>query len=196
MEELSAREGLSARCLEFIILTAARSIEARGARWAEIDGKRQVWTVPAERMKRGVAYRVPLSPQAFAVLEKVEGLDADLVFPSPQRGKDGKARPMADMVFKSLFLRRKREGFTTHGFRSSFRDWASESAHAEREVAEAALAHAVGNEVERVYARSDLFERRRKLMDAWGRFCAGKEGALVQMVRGQYALCRDGCRLF
>ena len=113
----------------------------------------------------------------------MKGLDADLVFPSAQRGKDGQAKVQSDMVFKACFKRMKREGFTTHGFRSSFRDWASESAHAEREVAEAALSHAVGNEVERAYARSDLFERRRKLMDAWGRFCAGEQGDVVQMVR-------------
>lgn len=183
MAKLATREGLSARCLEFIILTAARSGEARGARWAEVDLKAGTWTVPAERMKRGLIHRVPLSPQALAVLASVKGLDPDLVFPSAQRAKDGSAKPQSDMVFKALFLRMKREGFTTHGFRSSFRDWASESAHAEREVAEAALSHATGNEVERAYARSDLFERRRKLMDAWGRFCTGEQGAVVQMVR-------------
>lgn len=184
MADLGSREGLSARCLEFIILTAARSLEARGARWAEIDIKAKTWTVPPERMKRGIQHRVPLCPQALAMLEQVRGLDEDLVFPSPQRGRDGKAKPQSDMVFKALFLRMKRGGFTTHGFRSSFRDWASESAHAEREVAEAALSHATGNEVERAYARSDLFERRRKLMDAWGRFCAGEEGNVLSMVRG------------
>lgn len=184
MGDLAQREGLSARCLEFIILTASRSGEARGARWEEIDTKAAMWTVPAERMKRGVAHRAPLSPQALAALEAVRGLDADLVFPAAQRGKDGTAKVQSDMVFKALFKRMKREGFTTHGFRSSFRDWASESAHAEREVAEAALSHAVGNEVERAYARSDLFERRRKLMDAWGRYCAGEQGAVVEMRRG------------
>jgi integrase len=184
LEELADREGISARCLEFIILTAVRSNEARGARWAELDLKTATWTVPPERMKRGLPHRVPLSAESLAVLEKVKGLDPDLVFPSAQRDKAGHARPMSDMVFKSLFGRMKREGFTTHGFRSSFRDWASESAHAEREVAEAALSHATGNEVERAYARSDLFERRRKLMDAWGRFCGGEEGQVVRMVRG------------
>ena len=91
---------------------------------------------------------------------------------------------MSDMVFKSLMMRMKREGFTTQGFRSSFRDWASESAHAERKVAEAALSHVLGNEVKRAFGRSDLFQRRRKLMDAWGRFCSGEQGAVVTMVRG------------
>jgi integrase len=184
MADLSTREGMSARALEFILLTAVRSNEGRGARWAEFDLKKGIWTVPAERMKRSIPHRVPLTPQVLVVLEKVQGLDADLVFPSPTRGKDGKSRPMSDMVFKQLFGRMKRDGFTTHGFRSSFRDWASESAHAEREVAEAALSHAVGNEVERAYARSDLFERRRKLMDAWGRYCSGEQGNVVEMRRG------------
>ncbi len=176
MTDLAKREGLSARTLEFVILTAARSGEARGARWSEIDLKAGTWTVPAERMKRGLPHRVPLSPQAAAVLERVRGLDDELVFPSTQRGKDGEVRPQSDMVFKGLFNRMKREGFTTHGFRSSFRDWASESAHAEREVAEAALSHATGNEVERAYARSDLFERRRRLMEAWGDHCQPEIG--------------------
>ena len=143
MADLAQREGVSARCLEFIILTAARSGEARGARWSEIDG--EVWTVPGERMKRGLPHRVPLSPGAMAALEKVRGLDADLVFPSTQKATEGGAKQMSDMVFKALFKRMEREGFTTHGFRSSFRDWCGEVALVEREVAEAALSHAVGS---------------------------------------------------
>ena len=167
--DLGKREGVSARCLEFIILTAARSGEARGARWCEIEGN--VWTVPGERMKRGVPHRVPLSPQAMAVLNKVRGLDGEMVFASKLFDKDGKCRPLSDMVFISLFKRMERDDFTTHGFRSTFRDWCGENAKAEREVAEAALLHTVGNEVERAYARSDLFERRRELMDEWGAYC-------------------------
>ena len=181
MGALSQREGVSARTLEFIILTAARSGEARGARWAEIDG--DVWTVPAERMKRGLPHRVPLSPAALAILERMRGLDPVLIFPSVQREKDGSGKVQSDMVFKSLYGRMQVEGITTHGFRSSFRDWCSESARAEREVAEAALSHATGNEVERAYARSDLFERRRELMNAWARFVTGQAGDVVQLVR-------------
>jgi integrase len=183
MEALSEREGVSARCLEFIILTAARSGEARGARWEEIDLDKQVWTVPGERMKRGLAHRVPLSDEAVIVLRKVEGLDGDLVFPSAQRDKSGGSKPQSVMVFKALTKRMGRDGFTTHGFRSTFRDWASESARADREVAEAALSHATGTAVERAYARSDLFERRRELMDAWGRHAMGEEGKVIQMIR-------------
>lgn len=183
MEDLEEREGISARCLEFIILTAARSGEARGARWDEIDMKAKVWTVPAERMKRGKEHRVPLSEAALGAVERVRGLDPVLCFPSPQRAKAASGRPMSDMVFKALFARMEREGFTTHGFRSTFRDWASESAHAQREVAEACLSHATGNEVERSYARSDLLERRRSLMEAWGRYASSASGDVVELVR-------------
>jgi integrase len=180
MAELAKREGVSARTLEFLILTATRSGEARGARWSEIKGS--VWTIPAERMKRGIEHRIPLSEAALGVLERVEGLSDDLVFPSIQIGEGGKVKQQSVMVFKSLLLRMKRDGFTVHGFRSSFRDWASESARADREVAEAALSHATGNEVERAYARSDLFERRIALMDSWARHCVGDSGTVVRMI--------------
>lgn len=183
MSDLAQREGVSARTLEFIILTAVRSGEARGARWAEFDLKSKTWTIPGERMKRGIQHRVPLCDAAVVILEKMKGLDADLVFPSATRAKDGAAKPQSDMVFKALYERMKRKGFTTHGFRSTFRDWCSESAHAEREIAEAALAHATGNAVERAYARSDLFERRRKLMGLWGQYASGKSGSVVQLAR-------------
>ncbi|MGC1495663.1 MAG: integrase arm-type DNA-binding domain-containing protein, partial [Sulfitobacter sp.] len=140
MTALSEREGTSARCLELLILTASRSGEVRGARWAEIEGS--VWTIPGERMKRGVQHRVPLAPEALAVLEKVKGLDGDLIFPSIQRLRNGDGKEQSNMVFKALLKRMGRDGFTIHGFRSSFRDWCSESAKADREVAEAALSHA------------------------------------------------------
>ena len=167
MAELSTREGVSARTLEFIILTATRSGEARGARWAEIDLKERVWTVPGERMKRRIPHRIPLSNAAYVVLDRMKGMDDELVFPSIQTTKAGKARVQSVNVFQALLKRMDRAGFTVHGFRSTFRDWSSEDALAEREVAEAALSHATGNEVERAYARSDLFDRRRELMDLW-----------------------------
>ncbi|MFO1176565.1 MAG: integrase arm-type DNA-binding domain-containing protein [Paracoccaceae bacterium] len=179
--DLAQREGMSARTLEFLILTAVRSGEARGARWNEIDGK--VWTIPGSRMKRGVPHRVPLSPEAVAVLDKVRGLDADFIFPSVNRGAGGKTKEQSVMVFKALLRRMGCEGFTVHGFRSTFRDWCSESAKADREVAEAALSHATGNAVEQAYARSDLFDRRAQLMAAWARYATGKAGGVVQMVR-------------
>ncbi|MGB7271156.1 MAG: integrase arm-type DNA-binding domain-containing protein, partial [Albidovulum sp.] len=117
MAQLNDREGISARALEFIVLTASRSGEVRGARWEEIDLAAKVWNVPADRMKRKVPHRVPLSPEALLVLEAVRGLDGEFLFPSVQRGSDGKGKPMSVMVFKALFKRMDLEGFTTHGFR-------------------------------------------------------------------------------
>lgn len=183
MLSLKAREGVSARALEFAILTCARSGEVRGARWSEIDFAEKVWSIPAERMKARRPHRVPLTDDALSVLETMRGLDADLVFPSAQRSSDGKAKVMSDMAFAALMKRMKVEGITTHGFRSTFRDWCSESARADFELAEAALAHSVGNTTVRAYARSDLFERRRALMDAWAQFATGATGQVVQMVR-------------
>ena len=184
MSKLSERECVSAHTLEFIILTAVRSGEARGARWAEFDLEAKIWTVPPERMKRGLPHRVPLSDEALAVLERVKGLDEVYVFPSAHRGPKGEAKPQSVMVFKPLLHRMKKEGITIHGFRSTFRDWCSESAHVDREVAEAALSHATGNETERAYARSDLFERRRALMDRWGEFAkTGQSGSVIKLAR-------------
>lgn len=183
MEDLSRRVGISARTLEFLILTASRSGEARGARWEEFDLDAREWVVPGERMKRGLPHRVPLSDAAVAVLERVRQLDPIWVFPSASRGAQGETRPQSVMVFKSLLKRMGREGFTVHGFRSTFRDWCSESALAEREVAEAALSHATGNEVERAYARSDLFERRRSLMGLWAQYSSGLVESAVHVAR-------------
>ena len=166
-----------------MILTATRSGEARGARWKEIDLDAREWVIPGNRMKRGLPHRVPLSEAATAVLERVRGMDRVWVFPSATRGPEGATRPQSVMVFKSLFKRMARDGFTTHGFRSMFRVWCSERAHADREVAEAALSHVTGNKVERAYARSDLFERRRALMDAWARFCRGDAAEVLRMAR-------------
>jgi integrase len=181
--QLADREGVSSACLRFAILTAARSGEARGATWAEIDLEGAAWNVPGERMKRGVPHRVPLSAEALALLATMRGLDPVLCFPSPNRGKEG-VRPLSDMAFKLLYNRMGVSGFTTHGFRSAFRDWCSESAKADPELAEAALSHATGNAVVRAYARSDLFDRRRDLMQAWSRFAIGQTaGEVVQLVR-------------
>lgn len=174
MSELASRDSVSARTLEFLIFTASRSGEARGARWCEIEGS--VWTVPSERMKRGVPHRVPLSSAAMAVLESVRGLDDQLVFPAASLGRNGRAREQSVMVFKALLRRMNREGFTVHGFRSSFRDWCGESAKVEREVAENALSHSVGTAVERAYARSDLLERRALLMEVWAQFATSMHG--------------------
>ena len=155
-------------CLRFTILTAVRSGEARGATWSETDLQAAEWRIPAERMKGGREHRVPLSPAALETLNSARSLHspADLCFPAPARaGKEVHASTLVQ-VLKRIYGDR----CTVHGFRSSFRDWASEQTRAPHAVAEAALAHQVGSAVERSYARSDLFEKRRDLMNRWAEF--------------------------
>lgn len=171
VRSLKPRLSTAARALEFLILTAARTGEVLGATWKEIDLEARVWTVPAERMKGGVEHRVPLTPAAIAVLNAVayHGSEAhDFVFPSQKPG-----RPLSNMVFAMLLRRMKVENVTAHGFRSSFRDWAAEATDCPREIAEAALAHQVGNAVERAYRRGDALEKRRVLMLDWAAYVAG-----------------------
>jgi integrase len=174
MGALREREAVAALALEFLILTAARSGEVLGALWPEIDLTAKVWTVPAERMKAGREHRVPLSAAAVAVLEKVKPLrDGEYVFPGPSKTSSNTGRPLSGMSM-AMLLRRMERPVTVHGFRSSFRDWAGEVTTFPREIAEAALAHAVGDAVETAYRRGDALEKRRKLMEAWARYCGGK----------------------
>lgn len=168
IRRIEAVDGMGALALRFAILTAARSGEVRGAAWDEIDLDAAVWTVPGERMKAGLEHRVPLSAPALAVLEAVLSKRTGLVFPSARATK-----PLSDMTLAAV-LKRLKVPVTVHGFRSTFRDWASEATDTPREIAELALAHQVGNAVERAYARSDLFDRRRVLMDEWARFAGGE----------------------
>ncbi|KZY50920.1 hypothetical protein A3734_06805 [Sulfitobacter sp. HI0054] len=182
MSDLAEREAVAAACLRFIILTATRSGEARMATWQEIDLENRTWTIPASRMKAEEEHRVPLSDEAVTILESVRGLDAKYLFPSPQGNAEGLGKPLSVNAFRPLFKRMEREGLTAHGFRSSFRDWCAEKAHADRQLAEAALAHKVAG-VEGAYFRSDLFERRRALMDAWSRYATGQSGDVVELVR-------------
>lgn len=166
MAQLRQAEGMGARALEFAILTAARSGEVRGARWAEIDVAERVWTVPAGRMKAGREHRVPLSPAAIALLEALPRFGGvDVVFPSP-RGAE-----LSDMTLTAV-LRRMKVDVTAHGFRSTFRDWAAERTSYARDVAEMALAHTIGDKVEAAYRRGDLFAKRARLMNDWAKFCA------------------------
>jgi integrase len=162
--DLRAREGLSARALELTVLTAARTSEVLQARWNEFDLENAVWTVPSARMKAGKEHRVPLSE---AAVELLHGLDkgTDYVFPGLKRGK-----PLCNMAMQTCLKRMKLGHFTVHGFRSSFRDWCGEITDFPREVAEQALAHTIGNEVERAYRRSDALEKRRELMQLWSQF--------------------------
>ena len=168
---VKASRGASASCklaLEFLILTAARSGEVRKANWDEIDLSGAVWTLPAERMKASREHRVPLSSRAVAVLEEAAELSdgGGLVFPGMRPG-----RPLSENTHSKL-LRELGFATVTHGFRSSFRDWAAEQTNAPHAVMEAALAHTIRNKVEAAYARSDLFEKRRKLMEAWAQYLA------------------------
>ncbi len=164
--------GVAAKaCFEFLVLTAARSGEARGATWDEMDLDARLWTIPAERMKGGVEHRVPLSEAAIAALEAAAPLrdESGLVFPSPVR-----SRQLSDMTLtKILRTVGLADRATVHGFRSSFRDWAAECTNATYAAMELSLAHQVGNAVERAYARSDLLEQRRMLMDQWAEFVMG-----------------------
>jgi integrase len=168
MAELRRQQGVAARALEFVILTAARTGEVIGAKWDEIDLRERLWTVPAERMKAGKEHRVPLSDAALAILEDLGKVYQDnFVFPG---GKAG--RPISNMAMLMLLRRMGRGDLTAHGFRSSFRDWAAERTTFPAEVAEMALAHTVSDKVEAAYRRGDLVRKRRQLAEAWAKFCA------------------------
>ena len=178
--------GMAAKlCLRFLILTAARSGEARGATWSELDLGNRLWTIPAERMKGGAEHRVPLSDAALAVLHEAAPLCGDngLVFPSPRR----RGSPLSDMTLtKVLRDCGLADRATVHGYRSAFRDWAAERTNAPHAVMERALAHTVADAVEAAYARSDLLERRRALMAEWGRFVTRTDGVKVISLRGRH----------
>jgi len=166
MSRLRSQPGMGARALEFAILTAARSGEVRGATWTELDFLHSTWTVPAPRMKSGREHRVPLSKPATLLLRSLpRGGPDDLVFPG-MRGE------LSDMSLTAV-LRRMKVHATAHGFRSTFRDWVSEYTNHASEVAEMALAHAVGDKVEAAYRRGDLYEKRVRLMADWAAFLAG-----------------------
>ncbi len=161
---LREKQHISAYCLRFVILTAARSSEARGARWNEIDLAEQVWTIPAERMKANKPHRVPLSDEVAQLIKEMPRIDKhELVFPGVRGG-------MLSDVALSKTLRAVCPGVTVHGFRSSFREWAAEQTNFPSAVCELALAHVNKDRVEAAYQRSDLFDRRRELMETWGRY--------------------------
>jgi integrase len=161
---LRESDGLAARALALAILTACRTSEVLGARWSEFDLKAKVWAIPAERMKAGRAHRVPLAPAALALVKTLPKDESGFLFPDNRRGK-----PISNMSMLMVLRRRKLE-VTTHGFRSTFSDWAAETTPYPREVVEMALAHAIANQVEAAYRRGDLFEKRRALMNDWASF--------------------------
>lgn len=180
IKKLRSVDGIGAIALEFTILTAVRSGEARGATWQEIDLDAKVWTIPAERMKTGKEHRVPLSGRAVEIVQAMKATAVNnLVFP----GKRDK-KPLSDMTLLKALDTAGGGAFTVHGFRSAFRDWVAEETNFQREVAEAALAHAVGDAVERAYRRGDALEKRRKLMEAWTTYCGTvKVGNVLPMRR-------------
>ena len=173
MAELSTRPAISSRALEFTILTAARSSEARLATWREINWEEALWIVPASRMKMRKAHRVPLSRPARSLIEQCQPNARchpdDFIFHSNNPGTY-----RSNAVYRSLYKRMRRDGLTTHGFRSSFRDWVGEATNFPREVAELSLAHRVGNTAERAYRRGDALEKRRALMESWADYCFSK----------------------
>jgi integrase len=163
VRELHGRHGIAPRAMEFLVLCAARTAEVLGADWSEFNLDAAVWTVPAGRMKAGKEHRVPLSDRAVEILRAL-----------PRKGGAGGPFRLSDVALRQLLRRMKRTDITPHGFRSSFRDWASEVAGASREIAEMALAHTVGSQVEAAYRRGDLLAKRRRLMRDWADHCAGR----------------------
>jgi integrase len=163
--DLKARDAMAAKALMFTCLTGSRTSEVLMMRWDEVDSKARLWTCPADRMKGDEVHRVPLTDEMLAIIEPLRAMQSEYVFEGQKRHK-----PLSNMAMLMLLRRMQVEGVTVHGFRSTFRDWASEVAEAPREVSEMSLSHKVGSNVERAYARSDLLERRRALMCRWSDF--------------------------
>jgi integrase len=167
LRELRGQKGIAARALEFAIITAARTGEVLFARWDEIDLSAKIWTIPQSRMKAGRQYRVPLSDAALMILTQMQTVrQNEYVFPGDRRAV------LSNMALLMVLRRMRRPDITAHGFRASFKTWATERTNFAREVVEAALAHVVGNKVEAAYQRGDMFDKRRQLMGAWAKFCA------------------------
>ncbi|MEV5020734.1 tyrosine-type recombinase/integrase [Sphingobium sp. LMA1-1-1.1] len=177
---LRAKETVGNLALEFLILTAARSGEVRGADWAEIDLDKALWTIPAERMKAGKEHVVPLGARAVEIVKRAQTFQcSNIVFP----GHKGKAMSDATMAKALREAGVAREAGTVHGMRSAFRDWISEETSFPSDVAEAALAHTIKNKVEAAYRRGKLLAKRREMMDAWANYCEGGSN-VVRMVAG------------
>jgi integrase len=179
--DLRSRDGISARALELLILTAVRSSEVIGARWCEFDFKAKTWTIPGQRMKSGREHRVPLSDRVLVLLSALPRQD-DYAFPGVRRGM-----PLSNMAMLEL-MRGMRPAYVPHGFRSTFRDWAAERTNYPNHVVEMALAHSVGDKVEAAYRRGDLFEKRRRLMADWAKYCgapAARGSTVVSIGKGR-----------
>ena len=174
--DLQTRDAMAAKALMFTCLTGSRTGEVLGLRWQEIDVDARLWTCPADRMKSGEEHRVPLTREMLAIIGPLRALSSEVVFEGQKRHK-----PLSNMSMLMLLRRMKIEGVTVHGFRSTFRDWAAEAASAPREVAEMSLSHRIGSQVEQAYARSDLLEKRRALMERWSQFVTGGDGKVISL---------------
>jgi integrase len=166
LTNLREQEGIAARALEFTILTVGRTGEVIGARLSEFNIREKLWTVPADRMKSGKEHRVPLSDRALELIPNQTAADDQFVFRGGRAGQ-----PLSNMAMLKLLERMGRDDLTVHGFRSTFRDWASERTNFANEVIEMALAHTIDSKTEAAYRRGDLFEKRRRLAQQWATFC-------------------------
>lgn len=174
--DLRGRTAMAARALMFTCLTGSRTGEVLGMQWEEVDFDARLWTCPEGRMKGGEAHRVPLTDEMLAILEPLKALKSNYVFEGQKRH-----HPLSNMAMLMLLRRMGVEGVTVHGFRSTFRDWASEVVGAPREVAEMSLSHRIGSKVERSYHRTDLLERRRTLMERWSGYVCGTDATIIQL---------------
>lgn len=183
VSRLGQSEAMAAKALEFLILTAARSSEVLNATWSEIDWGARLWVVPADRMKAAREHRVPLSDRAMAIIEPIhDARVSDFVFSGQRTG-----RPLSSSSMTMLMRRLKADQYTVHGFRSAFRDWAGDRTTIAREVAEAALAHRVGDATEQAYRRADALDKRRELMVAWASYCAGHSSNVINLTDARNA---------
>ena len=174
--ELQTRNAMAAKALMFTCLTGSRTSEVLEMEWSEVNLEDHIWTCPAERMKAGVTHRVPLTAEMIEIIEPLQAMASKFVFEGQKRHK-----PLSNMAMLMLLRRMKVEGVTVHGFRSTFRDWVSETTNTPREISEMSLAHKVGSIVEQAYARSDLLDKRRLLMERWSKYVANQDTKIVRI---------------
>ena len=174
--ELQTRNAMAAKALMFTCLTGSRTSEVLEMEWSEVNLENHIWTCPAERMKAGVTHRVPLTAEMIEIIEPLQAMASKFVFEGQKRHQ-----PLSNMSMLMLLRRMKVEGVTVHGFRSTFRDWVSETTNTSREISEMSLAHKVGSRVEQAYARSDLLDKRRLLMERWSRYVANQDTKIVRI---------------
>ena len=174
--ELQTRNAMAAKALMFTCLTGSRTSEVLEMEWSEVNLEDHIWTCPAERMKGGVTHRVPLTAEMIEIIEPLQAMASKFVFEGQKRHQ-----PLSNMSMLMLLRRMNVEGVTVHGFRSTFRDWVSETTNTSREISEMSLAHKVGSIVEQAYARSDLLDKRRLLMERWSKYVANQETNIVRI---------------